>query len=127
MNTKDEEIILMDIQMVASLVFIITIMVSIYLNSNEKHKLKYGEGFISDEASLSILKTNRIVIVALFFIYFYTSYKSRELDRINNKDLDADNLELIVSLSSIIGGLLILYAVYKYGQDSLAVFENPTN
>lgn len=127
MDTKYQEIDLIEVQTVASFLFIITIIISIFLNLNEKYKLECGRGYIDDDLSYNILLGNRIVIFIILIVYFYISYENKKLDMINKKNLKADDLELIVSILSIIGGLIILYSVYKYGRNSAAIFENPTN
>ena len=81
---------------------------------------------MNDEEASSLLKTNIVIVVALFFTYLYLAYQSRELDRINNKDLTADNLEILVSILSVISGLIILYLVFTYDDDTSAIYENPT-
>lgn len=125
-DTRQEESEILNIQLIATLLFIIALIVSIFLNLNEKYKLLYNEGIISDEEANNLLKTNRIFIVALFILYLYLAYRDREIDKIKNKDLTADNLEIFVSILSVIGGLIILYLVFNYDQDTTAIYENPT-
>ncbi len=125
-DTRKEESEILNIQLIATLLFIIALLISIFLNLNEKYKLLYNEGIISDEEASNLLKTNRIFIVALFITYLYLAYRNREIDKIKNKDLTADNLEIFVSTLSVIGGLIILYLVFTYDQDTTAIYENPT-
>jgi len=125
-DTRQEESEILNIQLISTLLFIIALIVSIFLNLNEKYKLLYNEGIISDEEANNLLKTNRIFIVALFITYLYLAYRDREIDKIKNKDLTADNLEIFVSVLSVIGGLIILYLVFNYDQDTTAIYENPT-
>ena len=96
------------------------------LRLNQKYKLLYNEGIISDEEASNLLKTNKIFILALFITYLYLGYRDREVDRIKNKDLTADNLEIFVSYLSVIGGLIILYLAFTADQDTTAIYENPT-
>jgi nucleoside recognition membrane protein YjiH len=125
-DTKPEESEILNIQLITTLLFIIALIVSIFLNLNEKYKLLYNEGIISDEEASNLLKTNRIFIVALFLTYLYLAYREREIDKIKNKDLTADNLEIFVSFLGLLGGLIILYLVFTYDQDTTAIYENPT-
>lgn len=125
-DTKQEEAEILDIQLITTLLFIIALVVSIFLNLNQKYKLLYNEGIISDEEASNLLKTNRILILALFITYLYLGYSDREVDRIKNKDLTADNLEIFVSYLSVIGGLIILYLALNADQDTTSIYENPT-
>lgn len=125
-DTKQEEAEILDIQLITTLLFIIALVVSIFLNLNQKYKLLYNEGIISDEEASNLLKTNRILILAIFITYLYLGYRDREVDRIKNKDLTADNLEIFVSYLSVIGGLIILYLAFTADQDTTSIYENPT-
>src|SRR5574344_2140958 len=122
-DTKQEEAEILDIQLITTLLFIIALVVSIFLNLNQKYKLLYNEGIISDEEASNLLKTNRILILALFITYLYLGYSDREVDRIKNKDLTADNLEIFVSYLSVIGGLIILYLALNADQDTTSIYE----
>lgn len=125
-DTREAEAEVIDIQIVTSFLFILTIIVSIFLNINERNKILYNEPFLTSKQVDAILKTNRIVILGLFFVYFSLALRSKEIDELKNVDLTADNLELIVSFLAVVGGLIVLYIIYNYGEDTPASYENPT-
>ena len=124
-DTREAEAEVIDIQIVASFIFILTLIVSIFLNINERNKLLYNKPFLTNEQADAILKTNRFVILALFFVFFSLALRDREIDEIKNIDLTSDNLEIIVSILAIIGGLIVLYDVYNYGEITPSVYANP--
>ncbi len=124
-DTKEAEAEVIDIQIVASFIFILTLIVSIFLNINERNRLLYNKPFLTNEQADAILKTNRFVILALFFVFFSLALRDKEIDEIKNLDLTSDNLEIIVSILAIIGGLIVLYDVYNFGEITPSVYANP--
>lgn len=124
-DTREAEAEVIDIQIVTSFLFILTLIVSIFLNINERNKILYNEPFLTDEQADAILKTNRIVILGLFFVFLSLAFRNKEIDQIKNEDLTADNLEIIVSILAIIGGLIVLYSVYNYSEDTPSIYGNP--
>ena len=124
-DTREAEAEVIDIQIVASFIFILTLIVSIFLNINERNKLLYNKPFLTSKQADAILKANRIIILGLFFVFLSLALRDREIDIIKNVDLTSDNLEIIVSILAIIGGLIVLYDVYNYGEETPAVYANP--
>lgn len=121
-DTKEEEIYLIDIQIIASIIFILTIIVSIYLSINKRNEILYN---YTNNNKSRIQKINRIVILFLLVIYLYCSYRQSKIDEIKGLDLKADYIEIIVSLLSLIGGLLIIYEVFYLNNPNDNI-ENPT-
>ncbi len=124
-DTREEEAALIDIQIVTSIFFIISIVITIFLNLNEKDKLLYNDPFWDNKTASAILKRNRLLLFILFAVYLYVNLQQREYDRINNKDLTPDNLEIFVSVLTIIGALIILYEVFAYSGSDEASYDNP--
>lgn len=111
--------------MIVSFIFILTIITSIILTYNEDYYLKYGKRLIDVKKADMITKINRIIIVILFISFLYINYEFREVDTLKGENLTADNLQIIASYLSVIAGLIILYVVFKYGEDVLTTTENP--
>ena len=65
-DTKQEESEILNIQLITTLLFIIALVVTIFLNLNQKYKLLYNKSIISDEESTNLLKTNRILLLLYF-------------------------------------------------------------
>ena len=124
MNTKKEEIYLIDIQIIASIIFILTIIVNIFLSFNRRNILINNEGLISNKDRILLQRLNRIIVLCLLIIYLYIAYRQSVIDKIQGKDLRADYIEIFVSILSVIGGLLVLYEIYTYDNNE-ANIESP--
>lgn len=119
-NTK-EELTIIDIQIITSIIFIFTIIVSIFLSIKKKEEIL---GKKSDLNTIKIQQINRIIILILLVMYFYCSYKQTIIDKEKGIDLKGDYIEIIVSILSLIGGLLILYEVFYINNQNDDI-ENP--
>lgn len=124
-TNNDEEIKILELQLLASTFFIITTLISIFITYNERQRIKYKKGFIDNKYIVSIVKANRVLITIILTIFVYIGYKTREFDKERNNNITPDNLELISSYFSLIGSLIILYVVFKYGEEAIVIVENP--
>lgn len=123
-NTNSEEIKTLNIQLIASSIFIVTTFISIFITYNEKYNLKYGKRIIDSDIASNIVKVNRSIITILLIVFIYVNYKTREFDRLKGNNITPDNLEIIASYLSLIAGLIVLYIVFKYGEDAITISEN---
>lgn len=124
-TTINKEIETLDLQMIISFIFILTIITSIILTYNQDYYLRYGKRLIDTDKAIAITKINRIIIIILLISFLYINYEFKEVDALKGNDLTADNLQIIASYLSIIAGLIILYVVFEYGQENLTTTENP--
>lgn len=124
-NINDDEIKILDIQLIASLLFIGTTCISIFITYNERYNLKYGYRIIDRKTVSHIVKINRLLITSLLITFIYVGYKTRDLDRIKGNNINPDNLEILASYLSLIAGLIILYVVFKYDEEIINISENP--
>lgn len=124
MNSKDE-INILNLQIVASFLFIITTIISIIITYNEKYYLKYKIKIISDKLNDDITKFNRLTIAILLIVFVYINYKNKQLDKNKGKNSISDDLEILASYFSLIAGLIVLYVTFKYNENSLTLTENP--
>lgn len=124
-NTKEAEIKILELQIVASFLFIITTFISIFITYNEDYYLKNGKRIINSKDATKLSKLNRTFIIILLFVFLYINYKNKEIDEIKNNDITPDNLQIFASYLSLIASFIILYVVYKYGEDVIPTTENP--
>lgn len=124
-DTKETEIKILDLQIVASFLFIITTFISILITYNEDYYLKNGKRIINSKDAVKLSKLNRAFIIILLFVFLYINYKNKEIDKIKNNDIAPDNLQIFASYLSLVASFIILYVVYKYGEDVIPTTENP--
>lgn len=124
-TSTEEKIKVLDLQMLASSVFIITVLISIFITYNEEHFLRYNERILEASKAATVVKINRIVVLIVILCFLYVNYKTREFDERNGRNTTPDQLEIVASYCSLIGALIILYVVFKYSEDSITITENP--
>ena len=109
MNNKNKEIKLINLSIIAITIFIITLLISLLLNYNEKLKLE-NKNLIFDEKQsiyISLINKTIVLIIALYFIY--NSYIRQKID---NKDDFNSNLELLAAFLAFIYSFIAFYIVF---------------
>ena len=109
MNNKNKEIKLINLSIIAITIFIITLLISLLLNYNEKLKLE-NKNLIFDEKQgiyISLINRTIVLIIALYFIY--NSYIRQKID---NKDDFNSNLELLAAFLAFISSFIAFYIVF---------------
>ena len=117
-----------ELQILLSIFFIFTTIISIILLYNEDLYIKYKQ-FILDPKNVYIIASiNRIVILIILLLFLYANYVDKNIDIIENKDLKADNLQIIASILTIISGIIVLYVTIEYFSTNInSSLENPVN
>ena len=106
MNTNNEKELLY-LQIFGSLVFIITISVSIILTLNNINNMNHKKPFFSQKQENNISLTNRLVITTIALIFTYISYQFYEKNKYS-KNIDISRKELIASVFALISTLILL-------------------
>ena len=117
-----------ELQILLSIFFIFTTIISIILLYNEDLYIKYKQ-FILDPKNVYIISSiNRIVILIILLLFLYANYVDKNIDILENKDLKADNLQIIASILTIISGIIVLYVTIEYFSTNInSSLENPVN
>ena len=109
MNNKNKEIKLINLSIIAITIFIITLLISLLLNYNEKLKLENKKLIFDEKQSIYISLINRtiVLIIALYFIY-----NSYIIQKIDNKYYFNINLELLAAFLAFISSFIAFYIVF---------------
>ena len=117
-----------ELQILLSIFFIFTTIISIILLYNEDLYIKYNQFILDPKNAYIIASINRIVILIILLLFLYANYVDKNIDIIENKDLKADNLQIIASILSIISGIIVLYVTIEYFSTNInSSLENPVN
>lgn len=129
MNYKstEDEIKILDLQILLSAIFLLTISFSIFSTYNERYNLIYGKRIIDTNIITKLTKFNRIMGLLILLGFLYINYQTKEFDRARGRNIRPDELSIVSSYFSIIGGIITLYIVFTYGEESLISGENPEN
>ena len=124
-----KEIEILNLQLISTFLFIITLIISLLLTYDEKISKISNKHIFQDKTAKKISLYNRIVVVILAFSFVYGNYvnekiaKSRHLKNIKYLKLQVFSGEL-----SLIASIIVLYIVYKNQQNQnfgVADTENP--
>lgn len=126
-NTK-EDVILSNLSLASSIIFILASLVSLIIIFDEKGDLIDGKRYLTNKQSLDISFYNRIVILIAVLISLYVGYKSYASEEENTRAKYKSSLLLSTNVLTLIGSLIILYVSYLNREEqSLTVsdVENP--
>lgn len=113
MNTTNKEIDNFNLQIIASLLFIISIIVSIILTYSEKLEI-FNISIISKSNRNKINICNRFFVIFIICIFLYSSFVTKDIVKDKNGNLDEQNIRIFINLVTLVLALLTLYVAVKY-------------
>lgn len=129
MNTKKKEIELLNIQIIATIIYLGSLILSIYLTYNDKLLLTNNKKILTEKQSNTLSIANRIVVVVLTLIYLYISYSNIKIAKEKKNKLKPFILQLMGSELSTLSTIIVLYAVLLTSGSQYSIVagvENPT-
>lgn len=125
-NTKQEEINLLDLQNITTIIYILSLIVSIYITSVDRDSIANPNKKHTNTVTIS--KLNRILVIILTLSYFYISYENRKIAIKKGQKPDLFNLQVMSSEISILSSLIVTYVVFKSLGENYTIIsgiENP--
>lgn len=127
MNTKNEEIRLLDIQIITTLIYIGSLVLSIYLTYNDKLDLMNKKTIFTEKQTKNYSIFNRFLVVILTSIYLYISYQNNKIAKKNNRNIGATKLQLTASELSFISTIIVLYVVISTSGEEYSIISGSGN
>ena len=121
-----EEIRLINIQMIASLLFIGTIVINTLLSYNERLQLENNPTLFNDDVQRKISLYNKIIIFVLALTYFGIDIKNVKVSEEKRKDATSQKRQLLPAFLAILASLIILYNEKRNTTGGISQIENPT-
>lgn len=115
----NEEAKLLDIQLIATLIFIGSLALSFFLTYSDKVEVIYDEPLISDENYYKLSVFNRTIVFILSLVFLYTNYKNKQIAKSRNESVEPFNLQIAASELNIVAALIVLYVVISSGEYSI--------
>lgn len=115
----NEEARLLDIQLIATLIFIGSLALSFYLTYSDKIDVLYDDPLIPDENYYKLSVFNRFLVFILSLVFLYTNYKNKQLAKSRNEPIEPFNLQITASNLNILAALIVLYVVITSGNYSI--------
>lgn len=128
MTTENEEKVkFLDMQLIASVGFIIALLISILLSYDKKLSLENKKRLFSDEEAqnIALFQTILVLIISISFLYInYEQYTiSKKHHESNEQDLFLQTETAVLALISALVGLYIVYKNYRNKNLSIAETE----
>lgn len=125
---QKEQLFIIDGQLIASILYILTFVITITIIINQRKVALNKDGFLTPEESQVLILLNKIFILLLLLLFLYLNYRSKKLAENTNQDTNALNLQIIASIISLVPALIGLYVVitdFSNTNFQTAEIENP--
>ena len=123
--TEEYELKLLYISEIASIVFVVISLLSIFLTHHDIKVLKKEKTLITDEQAYNISYFNRVIIIIILIIFLYITDESRKIAIYKGKDSKPFKYQEIASILTFIASLFVLYSLKIGKRDPLSQVENP--
>lgn len=126
MTTENEEKVkFLDMQLIASVGFIIALLISILLSYDKKLSLENKKRLFSDEEAQNIALFQTILVLIISIGFLYINYEQYTISKKHHENDEQDLfLQTETAVLALISALVGLYIVYKnYRNKNLSIAE----
>lgn len=127
MNTQKQEADLLDLQLIATIVYIGSLIISIFLTYNDKMDVLKLDKIFTEKQNRNLSIFNRFLVVILTLVFLYASYETRKFAKIKGEKLENFNLQVMASEISLISTLIVLYVVIKSQGEQYSIISGISN
>ncbi len=122
---NNQKIKFLDLQMVATVGFIITLIISFSLSYDKKLSLEKKERLFSEKEAQNLALFQTILVFIIAACFLYVNYKQYGIAKENHDDDENDLLlQIETSIFAIISAIIGLYIVFKnYRNKNLSIAE----
>ena len=125
-SNKEQEVIAIDIQIIVSLVSIITILISISLLYNQKLDIKDDKTIFTAKETQKISEFNRDILLVIALAFLFVNIWLYNISKEEGEDLESYKLQIVASILTVIAALIALYVVRNPADRGQIVdVENP--
>ena len=121
-----KEIELLDNQIEASILFIISIIISILLTYDEKLKKLKRKSILSNNMAKYLNLYNRILAIVIISVILYINYQNYQLKKKKVSNLKPFKQQIYASILNLLSAIIVLYVVIEtWNTNNIADIENP--
>lgn len=124
MNTTEKELKAINEQIIATILFLGTIIVSLSLSIDRRQKILTKKAIYSNEKARNIAIINRIIVVFIVLIYLQIDKENLDITKEKQNQTNLANLQIIAELITLIAALIALYITYNSKTEDISI-ENP--
>ena len=120
MNTKDDEIKILDVQIIATIIYILSLFISYIITYNDRCEVLNKKPILTKNTSRNISVFNRVLVVVLTLVFLYINYKNIDIaKRKNDSNLSPFKLQTFAAELSTLAAIIVLYTVITSGEYSI--------
>ncbi len=126
---KDKEIKLLDLQIVLTVIYIVSLVLSIFLTYNDRIKLSDNKNIFSKKQSKNYSIFNRVLVLVLTLSFLFINYENYKISKQKGEKLDNASLQILASEISTVATIIVLYVVLKSAGEDYTIIsgiENPS-
>jgi len=119
-----EKIKLIDYQIIATIIFIMSTIFSIFLLYNKKLIILNKEPILQGKESKIADNVNSTIVLIIVLFLQYLNYKSKNISELENEDIAPINLDITATYLLIIASIISLYSAYispEEGTESISL------
>lgn len=123
-NKHEED--LLDLQIITTVLFMASLIISIFLTYNDKLCLNKQKDLFSKKGASNLATFNRIYALVLTLTFLYINYENRKIAGAKKQNLEPFNLQITASQLTTLAAIISLYVVLTSGEYNIVpVIENP--
>ena len=124
MNTTEKELKAINEQIIATILFLGTIIVSLSLSIDRRQKVLNKKAIYSNEKARNVAIINRIIVVFIVLIYLQIDKENLDITKEKQNQTNLANLQIIAEIITLIAALIALYITYNSKTEDISI-ENP--
>lgn len=124
MNTTEKELKAINEQIIATILFLGTIIVSLSLSIDRRQKILNKKAIYSNEKARNIAIINRIIVIFIVLIYLQIDKENLDITKEKQNQTNLANLQIIAEIITLIAALIALYITYNSKTEDISI-ENP--
>lgn len=124
MNTKQKELKAINEQIIATILFLGTIILSLSLSIDKRQKILNQKILYTEKSAKQIAITNRIIVVLIIIFYLQIDKENLDIMKEKNNQTNLATLQIVAEVITLLASLLALYITYNSNFESISI-ENP--
>ena len=127
MEDNTNEVKILDIQIIASILYIVSLGISVLLTYNDRQVTLKKKPPLTNKQAANLSIFNRLFIVILSLVFLYATYQSRENAKKQKQKLWSFDLQMTASELSLLATIIVLYVVIETAGERYSIVPGINN
>ena len=111
MNTKQRQNMILDAQLIGTILYIASLLLSYALTRDVKMDVLGKEKLFTDKQAQTLSVFNRSLVLGLTVLFLITSYINTDIAKEKGEDLESYQLQNRASELSVLSAVIVLYVI----------------